>query len=89
MGPFCPTVTPRVMSIMRDAGVPILAGTDMDSWYKRTVFGHVTLTTVELPLYATEGLTPWEAPQTAMLNPAKMLHAGLLAEVRAKAKKQP
>jgi hypothetical protein len=64
-----------IMTIMRDAGMPILAGTDTDPWYRKALLGHSSLTTVELPLYVTEGLTPSEALRTATLNPAIMLHA--------------
>jgi len=62
------------MSIMRDAGIPILAGTDIFTWDIGAMPG-VERLHIELAIYAAEGLTPLEALQTATLNPAKMLHA--------------
>jgi hypothetical protein len=59
------------MYVVRHAGLPILAGTDV--WDVNNMPG-LSLH-VELAMYAAEGMTPLEALQTATLNPAKWLHA--------------
>jgi hypothetical protein len=61
----------------RQAGLPILAGTDADD------FRHEQVRVLppgfslhdELAVYVIEGLTPLTALQAATLNPAKLLHA--------------
>lgn len=55
------------MRVLRQAGMPLLAGTDL---------GPPGFSVpAELAIFVAEGLTPLEALQTATLNPAKMWHA--------------
>lgn len=58
------------MYVVRNAGLPVLAGTD--TYGKRLTPGFSLH--AELATYVAEGMTPLEALQTATLNPAKFLH---------------
>jgi hypothetical protein len=63
------------MYVVRGAGLPILAGTDVaTSVVDKPLLPGLSLH-AELAMYAAESMTPLEALQTATLNPAKWLHA--------------
>jgi Amidohydrolase family len=59
------------MYIVQQAGLPILAGTDVEG--PKMMWAGFSLP-AELASYVTQGMTPLEALRTATLNPAKMLH---------------
>ncbi len=73
-GPVAGSDNPGLFSVMRGAGLPILAGTDIAPWDVGSMHGAERLST-ELGIYGAEGLTPLEVLQTATLNPAKMFRA--------------
>ena len=63
-----------ILRLAHRVGLPILAGTDVNTdSYNRELPPGLTLHT-ELAVYVAEGLTPLEALQTATLNPARYLH---------------
>jgi hypothetical protein len=61
------------LQIMKQSGLPILAGTDAGAPVIADMPPGFALQ-AELAMYVAEGLTPLEALQTATINPAKALH---------------
>ncbi len=67
------------LHVMQRAGAPILAGTDVSASQNGDRKGSPVIDSpglslhAELTIYATEGLTPLAALQSATINPAKML----------------
>jgi hypothetical protein len=59
----------KILKIMHDAGVPLLAGTDLGNPF---VYAGSSLHD-ELELFVQAGLTPFEALKAATVNPAKYL----------------
>jgi len=64
----------RFLSIARQAGLPIVAGTDAGAPVRDKEPPGFALH-AEMAIYVTEGLSPLEALQAATINPAKMLRA--------------
>ncbi len=64
----------RLLQLVQQAGIPVLAGTDaLPPWLRIIPPGFALH--AELAALVVEGLTPLNALQSATLNPAKMLHA--------------
>ncbi len=64
----------RLLTLVQQASIPVLAGTDAVPEWLRTVPPGFALH-AEMAAGVAEGLTPLTALQSATLNPAKMLHA--------------
>jgi imidazolonepropionase-like amidohydrolase len=63
-----------VLSVMQQAGLPILAGTDASDDFMQTVPPGFALH-AEMAVEVAEGLTPLNALQSATIDPARMWHA--------------